>query len=273
MLCVFFFCCPFHFSDSSFPLDTHSARNGSRKGPQTGKGRGKGAQDRDTKTGKERKQKKQREGSTMSMINLTKVEVIDNPTNFFNPIQLEIEFEAVCDLLEGPSSSFSSSFFPGRRLNKKDREKLTTAPNRPPLEGHLRGLCRQRGARPGPGRHQPRAHQRGREQVSLQGPSSSLLFFRLRLRSGPLTAATNAQKVEPPDWQRIPEEDLVGVTAIMLTVSYKDREFIRVGYFVSNEYPDPEMRENPPPQPKVELLHRNILSDKPRVTRWQIEWD
>ncbi len=40
----------------------------------------------------------------MSMINLTKVEVIDNPTNFFNPIQLEIEFEAVCDLLEGPSS-------------------------------------------------------------------------------------------------------------------------------------------------------------------------
>ena len=65
----------------------------------------------------------------------------------------------------------------------------------------------------------------------------------------------------------------MGVTAIMLTVSYKDREFIRVGYFVSNEYPDPEMRENPPPQPKVELLNRNILSDKPRVTRWQIEWD
>lgn len=52
--------------------------------------------------------------TTMSMINLTKVEVIDNPTNFLNPIQFEIEFEAVADLAEG-------LFFPPHNQTKKKK--------------------------------------------------------------------------------------------------------------------------------------------------------
>jgi len=37
-----------------------------------------------------------------------------------------------------------------------------------------------------------------------------------------------------PDPSRIPEKDLVEVTAILLTCSYKNKEFIRVGYYVNN---------------------------------------
>lgn len=48
---------------------------------------------------------------------------------------------------------------------------------------------------------------------------------------------------------------------------------MRVGYFINNEYTDPEMRENPPQQPEFDKVQRNILADKPRVTRFKINWD
>jgi hypothetical protein len=41
----------------------------------------------------------------------------------------------------------------------------------------------------------------------------------------------------------------VGVTVVLITCTYHGQEFIRVGYYVNNEYPDPELRENPPPKP------------------------
>jgi len=42
------------------------------------------------------------------------------------------------------------------------------------------------------------------------------------------------------------------------------KEFLRVGYYVSNEYDDPEMQENPPDKPDFERLRRNILASNPR---------
>lgn len=48
---------------------------------------------------------------------------------------------------------------------------------------------------------------------------------------------------------------------------------MRVGYFINNEYTDAELRENPPPQPQFDKVQRNILGDKPRVTRFKINWD
>jgi len=50
------------------------------------------------------------------------------------------------------------------------------------------------------------------------------------------------------------------------------REFVRVGYYVNNDYIDEELRENPPPQVDFSKLYRNILVEKPRVTRFLIEW-
>merc|ERR1719352_1687597 len=50
-------------------------------------------------------------------------------------------------------------------------------------------------------------------------------------------------------------------------------EFIRVGYYVNNEYQDDELRENPPDVPIISKLQRNILADKPRVTKFPIEFD
>jgi len=80
-------------------------------------------------------------------------------------------------------------------------------------------------------------------------------------------------QADPPDVTKIPVNDAIGVTVGLLTCSYRGHEFVRVGYFINNEYTDPEMRENPPQQPEFDKVQRNILADKPRVTRFKINWD
>ncbi|CAK9206190.1 unnamed protein product [Sphagnum troendelagicum] len=77
-------------------------------------------------------------------------------------------------------------------------------------------------------------------------------------------------QAEPPEPDKIPEEDIIGVTVLLLTCSYLGQEFIRVGYYVSNEYVDENLREDPPAKVQVHQVQRNILSDKPRVTKFPV---
>jgi len=79
-------------------------------------------------------------------------------------------------------------------------------------------------------------------------------------------------QANPPDCNKIPTQDVVGVTVVLLTCSYKNQEFIRVGYYVNNEYATPELKENPPSSLDFEKLTRNILATCPRVTRFRIDW-
>ena len=46
----------------------------------------------------------------------------------------------------------------------------------------------------------------------------------------------------------------MGVTVVLLTCSYKDQEFIRIGYYVNNEYTEQELIENPPSKPIYEKV-------------------
>ena len=55
-----------------------------------------------------------------------------------------------------------------------------------------------------------------------------------------------------------PAHDLLGVTVILLSCFYRDREFIRVGYYVNSEYDSQELNENPPEQPIYERIIRNV---------------
>lgn len=79
-------------------------------------------------------------------------------------------------------------------------------------------------------------------------------------------------QADPPDPSKIREEDIIGVTVLLLTCSYLGQEFIRVGYYVNNDYEDEQMREEPPPKVLLEKIQRNILSDKPRVTKFPINF-
>jgi histone chaperone ASF1 len=76
-------------------------------------------------------------------------------------------------------------------------------------------------------------------------------------------------EADAPNPAALPEQDTVGVTAVLLTCSYKENEeFLRVGYYVNIEYDTPEMNENPPARPDISRLTRHILAEKPRVTKF-----
>jgi len=59
---------------------------------------------------------------------------------------------------------------------------------------------------------------------------------------------------------------------LLLTCSYLGQEFIRVGYYVNNDYDDEQLREEPPPRVLIDRVQRNILADKPRVTKFPINF-
>lgn len=92
-------------------------------------------------------------------------------------------------------------------------------------------------------------------------------------------------QADPPAIDKLPEEDILGVTVVLVTCSYKDREFVRIGYYVNNEYTGtehlPEATEAPPVPPpplppikslNMQLVQRQILAHKPRVTKFAIPW-
>lgn len=154
----------------------------------------------------------------MAKVYITNVVVLDNPTNFMNPLQFELTFECIEELKEDLEWKM---IYVGSAESEQYDQVLDTIYVGPVPEG----------------RH--------------------IFVF----------------QADPPDVSRIPEQDIIGVTIVLLTCSYRGQEFVRVGYFINNDYSDPELRENPPPKPIFEKLTRNILASKPRVTRFKINWD
>ncbi|RVX69462.1 hypothetical protein B0A52_06526 [Exophiala mesophila] len=92
---------------------------------------------------------------------------------------------------------------------------------------------------------------------------------------GPIPIGVNKFifEADPPNLSRLPSSEILGVTVILLTCSYDGREFVRVGYYVNNEYDNEEMNNEPPTKPVIERIRRNVLAEKPRVTRFAIKWD
>jgi histone chaperone ASF1 len=75
----------------------------------------------------------------------------------------------------------------------------------------------------------------------------------------------------PPNRDLLPSlepEAILGNTVIIITASYRDKEFVRVGYYVNMDYIDEELRENHPEDKVIwDKLSRNVLIEKPKVTR------
>ncbi|XP_057810714.1 probable histone chaperone ASF1A [Salvia miltiorrhiza] len=79
-------------------------------------------------------------------------------------------------------------------------------------------------------------------------------------------------QADPPDPSKIQEEDIIGVTVLLLTCSYQGQEFVRVGYYVNNDYEDEQLKAEPPQKVLIDKVQRNILADKPRVTKFPINF-
>jgi histone chaperone ASF1 len=57
---------------------------------------------------------------------------------------------------------------------------------------------------------------------------------------------------DAPLVEHLPDTEVLGVTVVLVTCSYRSREFVRIGYYVNNEYVDPNAPP-PPPMPMDSL--------------------
>ncbi|EIE18841.1 anti-silence-domain-containing protein [Coccomyxa subellipsoidea C-169] len=154
----------------------------------------------------------------MTAINITAINVLDNPTLFINPFQFEIQYECLQDLQHDLEWKLT---YVGSAESEKYDQELDSVLVGPVVRGQYRFIF----------------------------------------------------QADPPDHSKLPQDDIVGVTVLLLTCSYQSKEFIRVGYYVNNEYMEEELRETPPEKAQIDRLSRSILADKPRVTRFPVEFD
>ncbi|KAH0563132.1 Histone chaperone asf1 [Trichoglossum hirsutum] len=170
----------------------------------------------------------------MSVVSLLGVNVLNNPAPFDAPYEFEITFECLEQLQKG---GYTAGFTARRLTGVLDLEWKLTYVGSATSDEHDQEL-------------------------------DSLLV-------GPIPVGVNKFlfEADPPDLKRIPTSEILGVTVILLTCSYDGREFVRVGYYVNNEYDSEELNANPPGKPIIERIRRIVLESKPRVTRFAIKWD
>jgi len=97
---------------------------------------------------------------------------------------------------------------------------------------------------------------------------------------GPLVVGVNrfVLQAPPPNFKEIANDELIGVTVVLISCFYQDKEFLKIGYYVANEYtvdlvPNANGVGFVIPNPvDITLLRRNIAHDQPRVTRIPIDW-
>ena len=211
---------------------------------------------------------------------------MDNPTDFTNPFQFEITFECLQELDDGTFTKYTRSsgrrsrmhffspYHPAHAQKKNTTQLNTFSHHEFPLYEfvnhhslHLLFLFTDLEWKV---LYVGSAKDASRDQVLDE------------ILVGPVPVGTNkfVLQADAPDPSQLPPEDLLGVTVVLVTCSYKEREFVRVGYYVNNEYHDPNAppvaegeEAPPPPQPiPLHMIKRHILADKPRVTKFPISW-
>lgn len=173
-------------------------------------------------------------GKKLSLPQLQNVEFMNNPARFSDVYRFRVTFECIAPLEDGKDCIISSL----------DRELMSRILD---LEWRL---------------------------IFVSCPGDEALDQELDdCLVGPVPQGINSFEFEgsAPDPSRIPEDDVLGVAALILTGSYRDQEFVRVGYYQNTEYDNDEMKETPPSKIMFNRLVRDI-SAKPRVTRFHIKW-
>uniref|UniRef100_A0A7E4W3Z4 Histone chaperone n=1 Tax=Panagrellus redivivus TaxID=6233 RepID=A0A7E4W3Z4_PANRE len=76
-----------------------------------------------------------------------------------------------------------------------------------------------------------------------------------------------------PDPAKIKDADYIhDITLLLLKCFYAEKMFTKVGWFVTNEYEDPELQAAKPKVPQVDKLKRQIQIKDVRVTQFPNAW-
>ncbi|CRG93549.1 histone chaperone ASF1, putative [Plasmodium gallinaceum] len=79
--------------------------------------------------------------------------------------------------------------------------------------------------------------------------------------------------VNPPDYKNMDIDSVLGLQAILISANYKEKEFIRIAYYMNAFYKDIELREKPPLIPQYDKICRHIFVENPRIVKFNIGWD
>lgn len=194
----------------------------------------------------------------MSVVSLLGVKILNNPAAFTDSYQFEITFECLEQLQKGMLYAVRIRFVIDSFFSHIHQISNGSSPmSDPPLRMFTPPL------------------------ISLPCLYPPLIFLSSEydqeldsLLVGPIPVGVNKFifEADAPDLKRIPASEILGVTVILLTCSYDGREFVRVGYYNNNEYDSEELAAEPPAKPIIERIRRNVLAEKPRVTRFAIKW-
>lgn len=78
---------------------------------------------------------------------------------------------------------------------------------------------------------------------------------------------------DPPEVARIPPQDVLGVTVLLISFQYRGQEFLRVGYYTQVAYFDDALNAAPPEVADATQLGRFLAMAQPAVTIIPITWD
>ncbi|CBK22106.2 uncharacterized protein [Blastocystis hominis] len=83
---------------------------------------------------------------------------------------------------------------------------------------------------------------------------------------GPISRGTHkfCFQANAPDYTKIPDASILGLTVILLSCYYKSQEFVRVGYYLNVSCNTPWKQYS--------QIERIIYADKPRITYFPISW-
>jgi len=74
-------------------------------------------------------------------------------------------------------------------------------------------------------------------------------------------------KTRSPNYENFSIKEIIGITAIILTLAYEKKELLRIGYYINNDCPE-DITENLNKNSKNEEIKiiRKILTEEPRIT-------
>jgi len=95
------------------------------------------------------------------------------------------------------------------------------------------------------------------------------------VQAGPLKAGKykfTFEVAKVPDYSKVKDEDVTDSCLLLLSASYRGSCFSKVGFFVSHEYQDQVLSQEPPSKPLLEKLVRKISTKDARITTIPIKW-
>lgn len=189
----------------------------------------------------------------MASITVQRVQVLDNPSTFLSDFRFEITFECIAPIndgeaREGDRTRGQAAGWCRRRRRAPGSSAVSTGaglagerPLRDALPHTHRGATPHTYTTSPPPPHPTPPPPADLEWKVVYVGSASSSKYDQELDSvlvGPVPIGVSRFILQTPhpDPAKIPDDDIIGATVIMIQCLYKNKEFIRIGYYISHEY-------------------------------------